>query len=630
MYERYRPDIVLTDVQMPKMDGLSMSRSIRSIDPDAPIIITSAYHDSKYLLEAIKNKIHHYLLKPIEYDDLKQALLEVGEKILLKRELKESLHILNEYKAAVDANALVTKTDAQGVITAANDTFCSVSGYALDELLGQDHNIFRHPDTPIETFQSLWANITNKESWKGVVKNLAKDGSYFISDTTIIPVLGTDGEIIEIIAIRYNLTEHKMTQERMERREDYSNYQEELAFKKQLNIIRNDFYYKLDDEKITDTTCLIDSYFRPLDIMSGDSYSIRSLGDDVNFFLVVDGMGKGVSASLSAMLFTTYINHLIDESIQHKEPLTLRTITEQAVTYIKPILLEDEVLSAHFIRVDTQEAFFEHASFAMPAILTRDYKGNIKKIPSNNPPISKYGNTIQIDGASNSDIRQTLLYSDGLVENSVKGADDLYMSYIEEDFAKALTRDDMHQAIEARLGPQEDDITFIMLSRLEFEKYQIASKQVASSMQALDEADRWYAQQLDEHYQDPELTERAGYAFTELMLNAYEHGNLGISGRQKQRMIESGEYWDILPEKEQGCDKEILVELYDIHHQEQQYLITMITDEGEGFDTALLRDIFYRANKFHGRGVYITRKSSNGIYYNAKGNSIFIINTIRK
>ncbi len=630
IYKHHHPDIVLTDVQMPKMDGLSMSRNIHSIDPDTPIIITSAYHDSEYLLEAIKNKIHHYLLKPIEYDDLKQALLEVSEKIILKRELKESLHILNEYKEAVDTSALLTKTDAQGIITYTNDAFCTASGYAHDELLGKDHSIFRHPDTPIETFQSLWANITKKVRWRGIVRNLAKDGSDFISDTTIIPVLDTDGDIIEIIAIRYNLTEHKMSQERMERRADYNNYQEELAFRKQLNIIRNDYYYKLDDEEITDNTCLIDSYYRPLDIMSGDSYSIRRLGGDVNFFLVVDGMGKGLSASLSAMLFSTYINHLIDESLQYKKPLTLRTITERAIAYIKPILLEDEVLSAHLIRADTKKEFFEHASFAMPAILTLDYKGEVNKIPSNNPPISKYGNTVKIDGASNKDIRQTLLYSDGLVENSVKDSDELYMSHIEEDFAKALTRDDMHQAIQERLGPQEDDITFIYLSKLEFEKYHIASRRVSCSILALGEADEWYTQQLTRHYHDQEFLDHAGYAFTELMLNAYEHGNLGITGKQKHRMIEEGEYWDILPQKEQRCFKETLVDLYDIHHLDHRYLITMITDEGEGFDTAIFRDIFYRANNFNGRGVFISKRSTNGIYYNAKGNTVFTIKKTRK
>ncbi len=549
---------------------------------------------------------------------------------LLREELKESQHILNEYKEVVETSAMVTKTDPEGIITYANDAFCTLSGFTRDELIGQKHSIVRHPDTPQEVFQELWASIEKKERWKEVVKNRAKDGSFFISETTIIPILDSAREIVEIIAIRYDFTKHKVEHERLEEREDYSSYQEELAFKKQLNIIRNDYYYKLCDDEIKDGVCLIDSYYKPLDILCGDTYSIRRLGDDINFYLIVDGMGKGVSASLSAMLLTAYINFTIDQALQHNELLSLDTIITQTLVYIRPILLEDEIVSAHFIRVDRPSHTFEYASFSMPAILMLDDENNIQKVPSNNPPISKYGSDFKIDQLHAKAIKQTLLYSDGLIENSVKDSDELYMSYIEEDFSKALTRNDMSQAIEERLGPREDDITFIFLSKFKFEEHCIATKSIPCSMTALGEADQWYAEQLNIRFHDQELLDHAGYAFTELLLNAYEHGNLGITGKQKHRLIESDEYWDLLAEKEQACDKKTFVSIYEIKHFDRHYLATMISDEGEGFDTELLKDIFYRGNRFNGRGVYISRRSCDGIYYNTKGNSVFTINKISK
>lgn len=628
LYKEHHPDIVLTDIQMPRMDGLTMSRAIQKLNPDTPIIISSAFNESEYLHEAIRSGIHYYLLKPVNMTELNDTFKRVSEKILLQKELKKSRHLLNEYKAVVDVSSMVTKTDPKGIITYANDAFCEISGFSHEELIGRQHNIVRHPDTPQETFKAMWQTIQNKEHWHGIIKNQTKSGSSFIADSTIIPILDTSGEVIEFISIRYDVTEREVERERLEKHKEYSSYQEELAFKKQLNIIRNDYYYKLCDDEIRDGVCLIDSYYKPLDILCGDTYSIRRLGDDINFYMIIDGMGKGVSASLTAMLLTAYINHTIDQALHHNKPLSLDPIITQALAYIRPILLEDEIVSAHFIRVDRPNHLFEYASFSMPAILTLDYKGNIHKTPSNNPPISKYGSDFKIDQLNGKMIRQTLIYSDGLVENSLKDTDDLYMSYIEEDFSKALTRDDMHRAIEERLGPQEDDMTFIFLSKFEFEKHLIATKSISCSMSALGEADQWYAEQLDSYYHNQELLDHAGYAFTELLLNAYEHGNLGITGREKHHLIESGDYWDVLGEREQECDKQTLINLYNIDHLGHNYLVTMITDEGEGFDTQLLHDIFYRANNFNGRGVYISRRSSNGIYYNAKGNSVFTINKI--
>jgi PAS domain S-box-containing protein len=85
IYRERLPDIVLTDINMPVMDGIRMSREIRALNPEALIIAVTAHSDTSYLLNAIQIGIHHYVLKPINYDELFGALDTVLEQLMLKR-----------------------------------------------------------------------------------------------------------------------------------------------------------------------------------------------------------------------------------------------------------------------------------------------------------------------------------------------------------------------------------------------------------------------------------------------------------------------------------------------------------------------------------------------------------------
>jgi len=84
-YREHRPEIVVTDINMPVMDGIRMSREIKAIAPEALIIAVTAHSDTSYLLNAIDIGIHRYVLKPINYDELFRAIDQTLEQILLKR-----------------------------------------------------------------------------------------------------------------------------------------------------------------------------------------------------------------------------------------------------------------------------------------------------------------------------------------------------------------------------------------------------------------------------------------------------------------------------------------------------------------------------------------------------------------
>ncbi|OHD99963.1 MAG: PAS domain-containing sensor histidine kinase [Sulfurimonas sp. RIFCSPLOWO2_02_FULL_36_28] len=127
--------------------------------------------------------------------------------------------MLRQYKEAIEKSNIISKTDIDGVITFVNDEFCNISGYSKNELIGQNHNIVRHPDVPKEKFNLLWETLKNKKIYKDTVKNLAKDGSTFYVNTTIIPILDENSNIAEYIAIRYDVTKEVMLREELIKKE---------------------------------------------------------------------------------------------------------------------------------------------------------------------------------------------------------------------------------------------------------------------------------------------------------------------------------------------------------------------------------------------------------------------------
>lgn len=110
------------------------------------------------------------------------------------------------YQEAIENSNIVSKTDINGIITFVNDEFCKISGYSYDELIGQNHNIVRHPDVQASSFEVLWKTILDKKPYKATVKNLTKDKKTVYLNTTITPILDDFGNIIEFIAIRYDVT----------------------------------------------------------------------------------------------------------------------------------------------------------------------------------------------------------------------------------------------------------------------------------------------------------------------------------------------------------------------------------------------------------------------------------------
>ncbi len=213
LYKKNIPDLVITDIQMPKLNGIQMSKLIKDYNPDAKIVIISAFNESNYLLEAIKLNINSYIQKPLDIKQLFHEMGKLAKNINLEKEKDELYNTLNQYRNIVDERSIVSKTDRNGVITYVNKPFEKISGYSSEELIGNTHSLIKHEDTNVEVYEDMWDTLISKDMWTGIIKNKKKNGDGYIVDTLIKPILDVNGDIEEYIALTYDITDLERSKE---------------------------------------------------------------------------------------------------------------------------------------------------------------------------------------------------------------------------------------------------------------------------------------------------------------------------------------------------------------------------------------------------------------------------------
>ena len=101
-----------------------------------------------------------------------------------------------------EQDILLSTTDLNSHIKYANQSFCNIAGYELDEMLGQPHNMVRHPDMPKAAFKNMWSYIQNGQPWMGLVKNRCKNGDYYWVNAYVTPIKNEQGEVYEYQSVR--------------------------------------------------------------------------------------------------------------------------------------------------------------------------------------------------------------------------------------------------------------------------------------------------------------------------------------------------------------------------------------------------------------------------------------------
>lgn len=262
-FEKFRKssvDLIISDINMPIMDGLEMLKSIREINGEVPIIFTTARNETDNILRAIDLSVSAYIIKPIDTTLLVSKIVDACEKKFVKFQLEEKQNELEKYLEAVDQVALIYKMDGDGKISFANKSLLETSKYTLEELQEVNFDGLIHPDIPKEQLDKTWESLKKGEIWSGNTKFVTKDKEIFYLKNTIFKIFVNNKE--EFITIGFSTTkEHlekrefqkkviKSIQEFNKKEHSYKKLIEDLVDKnKQLESYISRLKEELEDQK---------------------------------------------------------------------------------------------------------------------------------------------------------------------------------------------------------------------------------------------------------------------------------------------------------------------------------------------------------------------------------------------
>ena len=409
----------------------------------------------------------------------------------------------------------------------------------------------------------------------------------------------------------------------------YNTIQHDATLRKELHIMRNDMFKKYfhdGDNPVTYNGWQVEVFYKSLDIVSGDTYTCRTLDNGNVVIFIADAMGKGVSAAITSLVSVSLTNYIIKQHDSNKcisSEEEIRFIAEQCVSFMRENLVEDEVLCAIFAYFDFKENKLQYASFSMPRILLQTTTGSIEKLPSNNLPIMPYVVDIAIDSVDLSNVSKVALFTDGIVESETKDGV-LYSAYLNENFSQSPFLKSFFNNAYTYLDDFYDDVTLFFIRRpftniIKEKVYYFPTK-----YDKLDEASETIRQEMVDCGIDVDRHDSFFTALSECIMNAYEHGNLAITFAIKNELIKNGDYEEELLKKEKNNDKMITIRYVYCNDNESKYIIVGIRDEGAGYPETVFKNAIGDTTKFNGRGIKIIDYYTDIFFFSEDRREIFI------
>ena len=216
IYLDKRPDIILTDIMMPLMNGLELAREIRKLNRDSQIIMLTAYSDTEYLVECISLGVNQYVQKPVDFAQLTSAIESCSNYTMLKRKVRQQearIQMLSQAVEQAPAPVMITATD--GSIQYVNAMFTRLSGYNQDEVIGRNPRILASGLTLLSTYRELWDTILAGNEWKGEIANKSKNGGIYWETVKICPLKDNTGEVTGFLKVSQDITERKQYEENL-------------------------------------------------------------------------------------------------------------------------------------------------------------------------------------------------------------------------------------------------------------------------------------------------------------------------------------------------------------------------------------------------------------------------------
>lgn len=217
-----KTDLILLDIMMPVMDGLTMLKHLKSSKEtkDIPVLIISSDSEIGTIVDCVNAGADDYLVKPFVPEILRARISSALEKKNLHDLEKEFIKHINQTNSflqekitkqagIITETGLYTETDLYGIITDTSDSFCELSGYSKEELIGKPHSIIRHEDMSSTIFKDMWSKFENQNSWNGDILNKKKNGEIFWVRSHISPLYDKNKSHIGYISSRVDITSLK-------------------------------------------------------------------------------------------------------------------------------------------------------------------------------------------------------------------------------------------------------------------------------------------------------------------------------------------------------------------------------------------------------------------------------------
>ena len=214
LYHDVCPDIVLADMKMPVMDGITMAQEIRKHDQRTRIIITTANTDTNRILEAIDVGINNYVLKPINQVKLFASIEQCISGIKLEKELAQQREHIHKLSHAVEQSPVaIMMIDTSGLIEYVNPRFMQLTGYQQEEAVGRNGGFFHANQGTLQEEDQLWQVIASGREWRGEFRCRKKNGELYWASASISPLVDEQGTTTRFIYFHEDITERKQAEE---------------------------------------------------------------------------------------------------------------------------------------------------------------------------------------------------------------------------------------------------------------------------------------------------------------------------------------------------------------------------------------------------------------------------------
>jgi diguanylate cyclase (GGDEF)-like protein/PAS domain S-box-containing protein len=265
-------DAIITDYCLPGISGIELSRQLLAMNLTCPVVMLTGRGSEMAAVEAMKSGVSDYVVKGGAHDNfnlLPEMMLCAIEKKRGQERLQAYENQLRKLSQAVEQSAsaiLITNTD--GIIEYVNPKFTEMTGYSLEECIGQTPALLKSGNTPSQVYQQLWETILDGRDWKSELQNRTKSGRFYWARISISPVKNAEDQITHFIEIQEDITETRQLTEQLSYQASHDAMTGLInrgEFEKQLLLViddarRNDTehtlcYLDLDQFKVVNDTC---------------------------------------------------------------------------------------------------------------------------------------------------------------------------------------------------------------------------------------------------------------------------------------------------------------------------------------------------------------------------------------